>query len=70
MLALVFGIVMPFVTSSEVGNWYRRAGMTAPVSGATGLWYFPGSFILIGPLVWFSKTNAAINSYWRSLGAA
>lgn len=69
VLALIVGIVMPFVTSSEVGNLYRRAGMAAPVSGTTGLWYFPGSFIVIGPLVWFIKTNAAINSYWRSLGA-
>ena len=70
VLALFLGFVMPFVTSSEVGNLYRRAGMTAPVSGATGLWYMPGAFIVIGPLVWFVKTNAAINSYWRSLGAS
>jgi hypothetical protein len=69
VLALFLGIVMPFVTSSEVGDLYRRAGMAAPVSGATGLWYFPGTFIVIGPLVWFIKTNAAVNSYWRSLGA-
>lgn len=70
VLALFLGFVMPFVTSSEVGNLYRRAGMAAPVSGATGLWYTPGAFIVIGPLVWFVKTNAAINSYWRSLGAS
>lgn len=70
VLALLLGCVMPFVTSSEVGNLYRRGGMAAPVSGATGLWYMPGAFIVIGPLVWFVKTNAAINSYWRSLGAS
>lgn len=70
VLALFVGIVMPFVTSSEVGNMYRRAGMAAPVSGATGLWYMPGAFIVVGPIVWFVKTNGAINSYWRSLGAA
>jgi Domain of unknown function (DUF4234) len=69
VLAFFVGIVMPFLTSSEIGNLYRRAGMAPPVSGATGLWYFPGAFIVIGPLVWFVKTNAAINSYWRSLGA-
>lgn len=69
VLALFIGIVMPFLTSSEIGNLYRRAGMAPPVSGATGLWYFPGAFIVIGPLVWFIKTNAAINAYWRSLGA-
>lgn len=70
VLAFFLGFVMPFVTSSEVGNLYHRAGMAAPVSGVTGLWYFPGAFIVIGPLVWFVKTNAAINSYWRSVGAS
>ncbi len=70
VLALFVSIVMPFMTSSEVGALYQRAGKAAPVSGMTGLWYFPGAFILIGPLVWFIKTNSAINSYWRSLGVA
>lgn len=70
LLQFFVGIVMPYITSSEVGSLYRRAGREAPVSGATGLWYLPGIFILIGPLVWFVKTNGAINDYWRSLGAA
>lgn len=70
VLTLFVGIVMPFLTSSEVGNLHQRAGRAAPVSGATGLWYFPGSMILIGPIVWFVKTNGALNAYWRSLGAA
>lgn len=69
VLAFFIGMVMPFVTSGEVRDLYRRAGMARPVSGATGLWYFPGMFILIGPLVWFIKTNSALNSYWRSHGA-
>jgi hypothetical protein len=42
--------------------------MRKPVSGATGLWYFPGMFILVGPLVWFVKTNGALNAYWRAHG--
>ena len=71
-LALVLGIfvsiVMPYITSSEVGSMYERAGMRKPVSGATGLWYFPGWFILVGPLVWFIKTNGALNAYWRAQG--
>lgn len=69
LLAFFVGFVMPFITSSEVGNLYRRAGMHSPVSGATGLWYLPGMFILIGPIIWFVKTNGALNSYWRSRGA-
>ena len=44
LLAFVVGIVMPYVTSSEVGSLYERVGMRKPVSGATGLWYFPGCF--------------------------
>lgn len=70
VLTLFVGIVMPFLTSSEVGNLHQRAGRAAPVSGATGLWYFPGTFILVGPIVWFVKTNGALNDHWRSLGAA
>lgn len=69
VLAFFIGIVMPYLTASEVGGLYERAGQRRPVSGLTGLWYFPGAFILIGPLVWFIKTNGALNAYWRSLGA-
>lgn len=69
VIAFFAGIVMPYITSSEVGGLYGRRGQERPVSGATGLWYFPGVFILIGPLVWFVKTNGALNAYWRSLQA-
>jgi hypothetical protein len=68
LLAFFVGFVMPYITSSEVGQLYEARGQRRPVSGATGLWYFPGAFILVGPLVWFIKTNGAINAYWRSCG--
>jgi hypothetical protein len=68
LLAFFIGIVMPYITSSEVGGLYERRGQAKPVSGAAGLWYFPGAFILVGPLVWFIKTNGALNAYWRSVG--
>ena len=70
ILAFFVGFVMPYITASEVGGLYERRGQAKPVSAITGLWYFPGAFILVGPLVWFIKTNGALNSYWRSLGAA
>ncbi|MGY1606335.1 DUF4234 domain-containing protein [Geodermatophilus sp. SYSU D00700] len=70
VIAIFVGFVSPFVASSEVGALYERAGRAKPVSGATGLWYLPGVFILVGPIVWFVKTNGALNAYWRSLGAA
>lgn len=69
LLALFVGIAMPYVSSSEVGNLYERRGQAPPVTAATGLWYFPGMFILVGPLVWFVRTNNALNAYWQSLGA-
>lgn len=69
ILALFVGFVMPYLTASEVGGLYKRRGQEPPVSGLTGLWYFPGMFILVGPIVWFVKTNGALNRYWESLGA-
>jgi Domain of unknown function (DUF4234) len=69
VLALFVGIVMPFLTSSEVGKLYEHRGQEPPVTALTGLWSFPGVLILIGPIIWFVKTNGALNDYWRSLGA-
>lgn len=61
--------LMPYVSAEEVGKLYQRAGRPAPVTALTGLWYFPGLFLLVGPIVWFVKTNGALNEYWRSQGA-
>lgn len=70
ILALFVGIVMPFLSSSEVGKLYERRGQKAPVSAGTGLWFLLlGWFFLIGCFVWFVKTNGALNDYWRSQGA-
>jgi hypothetical protein len=69
LIALVVSPVLGFLTASEVGTLYQRAGRAAPVSGITGLWYFPGSFIIVGPFIWLFKVNGALNDYWRSLGA-
>jgi hypothetical protein len=69
ILAIFVGIVMPYITSSEAGDLYEARGQQKPVSAATGLWAFPGIFIIVGPFIWFVKTNGAINDYWRSLGA-
>jgi len=66
LLAMLVGIVMPFLTASEVGRLYERRGQRPPVTGVTGLWVL---LPLVGPIVWFVKTNGALNTYWRSLGA-
>ena len=57
---------MPFLTSNEVGGLYERRGQAKPVSAITGVWIL---LPLIGAIVWFVKTNGALNSYWRSVGA-
>jgi len=66
ILALFVGIVMPFVTANEVGGLYERRGQAKPVSAATGVWIL---LPFIGMIVWFVKTNGALNDYWRSVGA-
>ena len=68
VIALIFGIVSPYLLSNEVGNLYDRRGQQKPVSALTGLWFFPGIFILVGPFIWFVQTNNALNEYWQSLG--
>jgi hypothetical protein len=68
VIAIIFGIVSPFLLSNEVGLLYERRGQEKPVSALTGLWFFPGIFILVGPFIWFIQTNNALNEYWRSLG--
>ncbi|MFD2094047.1 DUF4234 domain-containing protein [Blastococcus deserti] len=69
VLALFVGVASPFLLSHEVGGLYERRGQARPVSGLTGLWVIPGFLLLVGPIVWFVKTNGALNAYWRSLGA-
>ena len=70
LLAIFVGIAMPFISSNEVGNLYARRGQAKPVSAVTGLWFLLlGWFFLVGAIVWFVKTNGALNNYWRALGA-
>ncbi|WP_233489449.1 DUF4234 domain-containing protein [Blastococcus sp. TF02-9] len=68
VIAVIFGIVSPFILSHEVGRLYERRGWTPPVTALTALWFFPGMFILVGPFIWFVRTNNALNEYWRSQG--
>lgn len=71
VLAIFVGPVMPFLTSHEVGGLYERRGQGRPVSAMTGLWaILLGWLFLIGLIVWFVKTNSALNDYWRSVGAS
>jgi Domain of unknown function (DUF1707)/Domain of unknown function (DUF4234) len=69
LLAVFFWMAAPFLLSSEVGRLYERRGKGRPVSALTGLWFFPGVFLLVGPIIWFVLTNRALNAYWRSFDA-
>ena len=66
---IVLGIVTPFLLAQEIRKMYEQDGRTSPVSGMTGLWVLPGALIIVGPIVWFVKTNGALNEYWKSMGA-
>ena len=69
LVAIVFWMASPFLLSHEVGRLYERSGRRKPVSALTGLWFFPGIFLLVGPIIWFVLTNRALSAYWRGLGA-
>jgi Domain of unknown function (DUF4234) len=70
ILAIFVGFVMPFLASHEVGRLYERRGQERPVTALTGLWaLLLGWFFFVGAIVWFVKTNGALNDYWRSRGA-
>jgi hypothetical protein len=66
LLAVFVGFVMPFFTSSEVGTMQETSGRRKTVQGITGLWIL---LPLVGVVIWFVKTNGALNEYWRSVGA-
>jgi hypothetical protein len=66
LLGIFVGFVMPFFSSSEVGNMQEAGGRPKTVQGITGLWIL---LPLIGGIIWFVKTNGALNEYWRSRGA-
>src|SRR5829696_3635573 len=51
VIAIIFGLINPFLLSHEVGQLYARQGKEPPVSALTALWFFPGIFILVGPFI-------------------
>jgi hypothetical protein len=67
LIGFLLGIVMVFLSPMEVGRLYERRGQPAPVSALTGLWIL---LPLVGGIIWFVKTNGALNDFWRSVGAS
>jgi Domain of unknown function (DUF4234) len=62
--------VSAFVIPSEIGKMYARDGREAPVTGWTGLWFFPFGVLIIPLIVWFVKVQGALNRYWESKAGA
>jgi hypothetical protein len=58
-----------FVIPSEIGKMYAKDGREPPMSGWTGLWFFPGGILIIPAIVWFVKVQGALNQYWEAKGA-
>jgi len=67
---IIVSPVSAFVIPSEISKMYAGAGRTSPVSGWTGLWFFPFGFLLIPLIVWFVKVQGALNRYWESAETA
>ncbi len=58
-----------YTIPSEIGEMYAKDGREKPMTGWTGLWYFPGLILIIPGIVWFVKVQRALNRYWESKGA-
>lgn len=67
---ILLGFITAFALPSEVAKMYRKNGQEPPISGWTGLWLFPGAYLIIPGIVWFVKVQGALNRYWQATGAA
>lgn len=67
---VIYFLISPvtfFVVPSEIRYLYEDLdGRPSPVRGVTGLWFL---LPLLGTIVWFVKTQGALNRYWQSKGA-
>ena len=63
---ILISAVSAFVIPSEVGKMYSQDGRAAPITGWTGLWFFPGAIFIIPAIVWFVKVQGALNRYWEA----
>jgi hypothetical protein len=62
--------VSAFVIPSEVRKMYAGDGRASPITGWTGLWFFPFGILVIPLIVWFVKVQGALNRYWESKPAS
>jgi len=67
---ILISAVSAFVIPSEIGKMYARDGRSAPISGWSGLWLFPGGILVVPAIVWFVKVQGALNRYWAAKAVA
>jgi hypothetical protein len=67
---IIISPVSAFVIPSEIRKMYASDGRASPITGWTGLWFFPFGIFLIPLIVWFVKVQGALNRYWESKPAA
>jgi Domain of unknown function (DUF4234) len=67
---ILISAVIGFVLPAEIGNMYKKDGRQPPMTGWTGLWFFPGGILIIPAIIWFVKVQGALNSYWEAKRAA
>jgi Domain of unknown function (DUF4234) len=67
---IIISPVSAFVIPSEVRKMYAQDGRASPITGWTGLWFFPFGVLIIPLIVWFVKVQGALNRYWESKPAA
>lgn len=65
IVTLLASPVTMFLLPNEIEEAYHERGLASPVSLTTGLWFL---LPLAGSIVWYVKTQEAINEYWTMLG--
>ena len=66
LLGFFVAFVLAFTFPGEVGKARQSRGLEPKVSPVTGLWIL---LPILGGIIWFVKTNGALNEYWESQGA-
>jgi hypothetical protein len=67
VIYLFVGFVTPFLLDNEIETkLYGKAGQQSPVTTATGAWIF---LPFAGAIIWYLKTQGALNDFWMQRGA-
>src|SRR4051794_19719745 len=64
LLWIFIAPVSGFLIPSDIQAMYEAEGEQSPVTAMTGLWFFPGCFILVGPIIWYVQVQNAMNDFW------